>query len=320
LKILITGMTGFIGRYLAEALAARGHDVTGTTFPSMKVNPLPVSQTEIHTKSIDIRDRPMVDGLVASVCPDVVYHLAGQAYVLRSYEETELTFDVNVMGTIHLLDAVRRYCPEASVGVACSGAEYGVPRSLPIREDHPLEPLSPYGVSKATQDMVAYQYHANYGIRTHRLRLFGTTGPGKLGDAPNDFASQIASAETNGHGFVNVGNLSTSRDISDVRDTVRAMQTVLESGKPGEAYNIGRGTPVSIKTILDKLLSLSTAKIDVVVQKDRLRPSDEPALFPDISKIQKLGWTPEIPLDQTLADLLEFWRENSETTLMAGAQ
>jgi GDP-4-dehydro-6-deoxy-D-mannose reductase len=169
--------------------------------------------------------------------------------------------------------------------------------------------------------MVAFQYYANYGLRTYRMRLFGTTGPGKAGDAPNDFASQIARAEANGQGFVNVGNLSTSRDISDVRDTVRAMQTIIEFGKPGEAYNIGRGEPVSIKTILDKLLALSTATMEVVTESDRMRPSDEPILFPEISKIKKLGWTPKISLDQTLAELLDFWRSDSQrASLMAKAQ
>ncbi len=321
MNILVTGMTGFIGRHLAEALIAQGHDVTGTAFPPAKTALLPPALRNVCTETIDVRDKPMVDGLVKSVCPDVVYHLAGQAYVMPSYQDTELTFDVNIMGTVHLLDAIRRHCPHASVGVACSGAEYGQPRSLPIREDHPLEPLSPYGVSKAAQDMVAFQYHANYGLRTYRMRLFGTTGPGKVGDAPNDFASQIALAERNGRGFVYVGNLSTSRDISDVQDTVRAMQTVVELGEPGEVYNIGRGAPVGIRTILDKLLALSTAKIEVVAEKDRMRPSDEPTLFPDISKVQRLGWTPQIPLDQTLGKLLDYWRRDLEVvSLTAGAQ
>jgi nucleoside-diphosphate-sugar epimerase len=160
--------------------------------------------------------------------------------------------------------------------------------------------------------MVAFQYNANYGLKTYRMRLFSTTGAGKVGDAPNDFASQIAQAESNGHGFVKVGNISTSRDISDVRDTVRAMQTIVERGKPGEVYNIGRGAPDSIKGILDKLLALSTAAVEVVTEADRIRPSDEPTLYPDISRIQKLGWTPQISLDQTLAELLEFWRHDSE--------
>jgi GDP-4-dehydro-6-deoxy-D-mannose reductase len=312
LKILVTGMTGFIGRYLAEALVKQGHEVVGTAFlPHERVLSSPVLK-DVRVVLVDVRDQPMVEGLVASVRPDVVYHLAGQAYVIPSYRDTKLTFDVNVLGTVHLLEAIKLICPQASVGVACSGAEYGWPKSLPIREDHPLEPLSPYGVSKAAQDMVACQYHANYGLRTYRMRLFSTTGAGKVGDAPNDFASQIAQAESNGHGFVKVGNIATSRDISNVRDTVRAMQTIVERGEPGEAYNIGRGAPVSIKGILDKLLALSTAAVEVVTEAERIRPSDEPTLYPDISRIQKLGWTPQISLDQTLAELLDFWRHDSE--------
>ncbi len=314
-------MTGFIGRYLAESLVEQGHDVTGTMFPPID-NPLSSRvKRNIATKLIDIRDGPMVNGLVESTRPEIVYHLAGQAYVIPSYQNAELTFNVNVVGTIHVLEAIRRYSPDASVAVASSGAAYGLPKSLPIQEDHSLEPLSPYGVSKAAQDMLSFQYHANFGLKTYRLRLFATTGPGKLGDAPNDFASQIASAESNGPTLVRVGNLSTSRDISDVRDVVQAMQTVVERGDPGEAYNVGRGVPIAIRDILDKLLALSTAKIEIENDMGRMRPSDEPTLYPDIAKIRKLGWTPRITIDQTLAELLEYWRSNPQPIIsMAEAQ
>lgn len=256
-----------------------------------------------------MRDRAAVERIMESIRPDCVYHLAGQAYVIPSYHDPVLTFEVNVLGTIYLLEAVRRFCPSTSVAVACSGAEYGWPKALPIREDHALEPVSPYGVSKAAQDLLAYQYHASHRLDTFRLRLFGTTGPGKVGDAPNDFASQIALAEANGgHGVVRVGDLSTSRDISDVRDAVRAMQVVVSRGTAGEAYNLGRGTPVRIQDVLDQLLKLSAAKVEVRSDAARMRPSDEPTLFPDVTKIRKLGWEPQLTFKQTLADLLDYWR------------
>ena len=305
-------MSGFIGRYLAELFVSQGHDVTGTKLPGDERRPLPPSLKDVPTELVDVRNRPMVEGLVESVRPDAVYHLAGQAYVIPSYEDADLTYNVNLLGTVHLLEAVRRYCSGASIGVACSGAAYGMPNSLPIREDHPLEPVSPYGVSKAAQDMLCFQYHANFALKIYRLRLFETTGPGKVGDAPNDFASQIARAESSDEPFVKVGNLSTSRDISDVRDVVQAMQTVVEKGEPGEAYNVGRGSPMGIKDVLDKLLALSTAKVTVVIDKYRMRPSDEPVLYADNSKIRKLGWEPHIPISQTLADLLDYWRGHSE--------
>lgn len=313
MKTLITGLTGFIGRYLAQALLAEGHDVLGTGLSISERTWLPSSLQHIAVKVLDMRNRAAVEALIEWARPDCIYHLAGQAYVVPSYENPELTFQVNVLGTIYLLEAVRRFCRNTSVAMACSGAEYGWPRTLPIREDHPLEPVSPYGVSKVTQDLLASQYHASYNLKTYRLRLFGTTGPGKVGDAPNDFASQIALAELNGgHGVVSVGDLSPTRDISDVRDVVRAMQIVVHCGEPGEAYNIGRGVPVRIREVLDELLALSTAQVEIRQDPARIRPVDEPTLYPDVAKVRKLGWKPQLPLKQTLADLLDFWRKHPE--------
>ncbi len=306
-------MTGFIGRHLAQSLLADGHNIFGTRLNKSEQALLPSFLREIPVETIDVCDREAVETLVKSTQPDCIYHLAGQAYVIPSYRDTELTFKVNVLGTIYILEAVRRVCPHASVAVACSGAEYGWPKSLPIREDHLLEPLSPYGVSKASQDLLAFQYHANHGMRTYRLRLFATTGPGKVGDAPNDFASQIAIAEANGgRGIVQVGDLSRSRDISDVRDVVRAMKMVVECGEAGEAYNIGSGRPVQIKEVLSQLLMLSKADVEIRVDPGRKRPSDEPTLFADVTKVRKLGWHPQFSLGQTLSELLNFWREHHE--------
>lgn len=313
MKVLITGMTGFIGRYLAESLIRDGNEVAGTGYRESERRLLPTKLQKAPLQILDMRDRTMVEKTVESVQPDCIYHLAGQAYVIPSYRDPVTTFEVNVLGTIYLLEAVRRSCPRASVAVACSGAEYGIPRKLPILEDHPLEAVSPYGVSKVTQDLLAHQYHASHDLNTFRLRLFGTTGPGKVGDAPNDFASQIARAEANsGRGVVQTGDLSTARDISDVRDTVRAMERVVARGEPGEAYNLGHGAPVRIREVLDQLLALSTSRLEVVSAPERMRPTDEPVLYPDTTKVQKLGWEPQISLKQTLADILDFWRKHPD--------
>lgn len=319
MKVLITGMTGFIGRYLAGSLLGEGNDVVGTGYRESERRLLPAMLQKVPLQILDIRDCTMVEKIVESVRPDCIYHLAGQAYVIPSYRDPVTTFEVNVLGTIYLLEAVRRSCPGASVAIACSGAEYGIPKKLPISEDHPLEAVSPYGVSKATQDLLAHQYYASHGLRTYRLRLFGTTGPGKVGDAANDFASQIVLAEADGgRGVVRVGDTSTSRDISDVRDTVRAMQIVVSRGAPGEAYNLGRGVPVRIQDVLDQLLTLTTANIEVLKDRDRLRPSDEPILFPDLTKVRNLGWEPRLTLKQTLSDLLDFWRKHRELIVRPG--
>ena len=313
MKVLITGMTGFIGRYLAESLIAEGNEVVGTGYRESERQLLPTRLRKVPLQILDMRDRTMVEKIVESVRPDCIYHLAGQAYVIPSYRDPVTTFEVNVLGTIYLLEAVRRSCQGASVAVACSGAEYGLPKKLPISEDHPLEAVSPYGVSKAAQDLLAHQYHASHGLNTFRLRLFGTTGPGKVGDAPNDFASQIARAEANsGRGVVQTGDLSTARDISDVRDVLRAMERVVARGEPGEAYNLGHGTPVRIREVLDQLLALSPARLEVVSAPERMRPLDEPVLYPDTTKIKKLGWKPQISLKQTLADILDFWRKHPD--------
>lgn len=312
-------MTGFIGRFLASALAADGHEIIGTGFVEAEKAFLPAELEDVPILPLDMCDRARVEAVVEKAVPDWIFHLAGQAYVIPSYRDPRLTFEVNVLGTISLLDAVRRFCPEASVALACSGAEYGVPRVLPIREDAPLEPVSPYGVSKATQDMLGLQYHLSYGLRTFRLRLFGTTGPGKTGDAPNDFASQIARAEANdGRGVVQVGNLTTSRDISDVRDVVAAMTTVVSRGKPGEAYNIGRGVAIPVRRVLDILLALSSANLEVRQAPERMRPSDEPLLYPDVSKVMALGWEPAIALERSLAEVLDFWRHHHELLVATG--
>ena len=305
-------MTGFIGRNLAASLLRDGHDIVGTGLTEGEKAFLPPELEGIPALRLDMRDRPLVEALIKVTRPEAVYHLAGQAYVIPSFRDPVGTFETNVLGTVYLFEALRKHSPDAPVAIACSGAEYGWPRSLPIKEDHPLEPVSPYGASKAAQDILAFEYFKGHGLRTYRPRLFGTTGPGKVGDAPNDFASQIVGIELNeGRGVLYTGDLSTARDISDVRDTVQAMRTIMECGQPGEAYNVGRGSPVPIREVLDRLLAETPARIEVRSVPERMRPADEPTLYPDTSKLRALGWEPVIPLEQTLRDLLEFWRSHA---------
>ncbi len=311
LKILITGMTGFIGRNLATSLLKDGDDIVGTGFTEGEKAFLPPELDGVPVQRLDMRDQAAVESLIKVVQPGAVYHLAGQAYVIPSFRDPIGTFETNVLGTVYLFEALKRYSPTATVAIACSGAEYGWPRSLPIKEDHPLEPVSPYGASKAAQDILAFEYFKAHDLRTYRPRLFGTTGPGKVGDAPNDFATQIVRIELNGgRGVLHTGDLSTARDISDVRDTVQALRMIMERGQPGEAYNVGRGLPVPIREVLNVLLAATQARISIRPVPERMRPADEPTLYPDTSKARALGWEPKIPLDQTLHDLLGFWRSH----------
>jgi len=198
--------------------------------------------------------------------------------------------------------------------VAGSSEEYGFvhPHELPMKETNPLRPLSPYAVSKVAQDLLAWQYFKSYGLRTVRTRGFNHTGP-RRGEVfiCSNFAYQIAEIEKGKRdSVIKVGNLEAKRDFSDVRDIVRGYWLCLEKGKEGEVYNIGQGKAYSMKEVLDLMLSLTKVKVKVEVDPQRLRPSDVPILISDSTKFRKLtGWKPEIPFEQSLQDLLDYWRE-----------
>ena len=309
MKVLVTGGTGFIGYYLAKLLLGEGHEVvathydSGSLLESMRID-------GVDYRKLDISSNEQVSKLIADVQPDEIHHLAGQAYPVPSWKNPARTFEVNVLGTIHLFEAVRRMNSDTRIVNACSGAEYGDRVKLPIIEDSVLRPLSPYGVSKATHDMLVYQYYRSYGMPLFSLRLFSTTGPGKSGDAINDFASQVVAAEADGS-KVNVGRLDVIRDISDVRDVVAAFRLVSDRGVPGEAYNVGSGKRYRIGDVLNMLVSMAKTKVHHQVEEARIRPSDEKEIYPDISKISSLGYSPGYDMKHTLTDILDFWRKQS---------
>jgi GDP-4-dehydro-6-deoxy-D-mannose reductase len=203
------------------------------------------------------------------------------------------------------------------IQIACSSEEYGMvyPDEVPIAESNPLRPLSPYAVSKVAQDMMAYQYFQSYGLKTVRTRGFNHTGP-RRGDVfvTSNFAKQLASIEAGEQEpVIRVGNLEAVRDFTDVRDMVRAYWLAVTKGKPGEVYNVATGSGITIQELLDRLLALSTAKVRVEQDPERMRPSDVVRLVGDSSKFRAdTGWAPEIPFDKTLADLLAYWRERSK--------
>lgn len=286
--ILLTGAKGFIGSYLSAYLEENDHQVVG--------------DREVMLY-FDVRNREMVHHLIADVKPDVIFHLAAQPSVPRSWREPQLTFETNVVGTIHLLEEVRTHVPNAGVILASSSAIYGGSPN-PISEDHPLRPLSPYAVSKAAMDLLGYSYFKSYGLDIIRARIFGTIGPGKRGDAVSDFAQRIVLGENP----IRVGNLDPVRDLTDVRDTVKALIILMEKGQPGEAYNICHRCVQPIRGILDEMIALSETKAEVVVDPDLLRPVDEPVIVGDNSKIRALGWKPEIPIRKTLEDVLQAHR------------
>jgi GDP-4-dehydro-6-deoxy-D-mannose reductase len=311
MRALVTGGTGFLGTYLVSFLAGQGADVTATHLPRLAPSPgAPSPPKGVRLQALDVTDRHQVERVVAETRPEVVYHFAGQAFVIPSWEDPAGTFATNLTGTLYLLEELRHHFPKTRFAFAGSGTEYGDPPRIPTPEDSPLRPTSPYASSKAGADLLCYQYFRSFEIPVYRYRIFGTTGPGKRGDSTNDFASQIARLETEPEPrVIRVGNLDKQRDIQDVRDAVRAMVTVVEKGQPGEAYNIASGVPRNVRENLATLLSFARVPIQVETVADRIRLVDEPIHLADTGKLRALGWTPQIPFEQTLRDILESWRK-----------
>jgi len=314
MRILITGITGFAGSHLADYALARGDvEVFGTArwrSPSQNIEHIADKITVIDA---DLRDASSVESLVADIKPERIFHLAAQSYVVSSWKLPSETITTNIVGTVNIFEAVRRAKYSPRVLVACSSEEYGYvePHEVPITEDNPLRPLSPYGVSKVGQDLLSYQYFKSYGLEAVRTRAFNHTGPrrGRVFVCSN-FAIQIVEVQKGLRPHVSVGNLDAVRDFTDVRDTVRAYWLALEAGAAGEVYNISSGTGYSIREVLEKLIALSGTDVAVEVDNERLRPSDVPLLIGDNSKFKKqTGWQPEVPFDQTLSDILTYWRE-----------
>lgn len=314
MKILITGVTGFAGSHLADYALARGDvEVFGTArwrSPSQNIEHVADKITVIDA---DLRDASSIESLVADIKPDWIFHLAAQSYVVSSWKLPTETITTNIVGTVNIFEAVRRAKYSPRILVACSSEEYGYvePDEVPITEDNPLRPLSPYGVSKVGQDLLSYQYFKSYGLEAIRTRAFNHTGPrrGRVFVCSN-FAIQIVEAQKGLRPRVSVGNLDAVRDFTDVRDTVRAYWLALETGAAGDVYNICSGTGYSIGDVLEKLITISGADVAVEADDTRLRPSDVPLLIGDNSKFTKqTGWRPEVPFDQTLSDILDYWRE-----------
>ena len=316
MRVLITGITGFAGSHLAEYILANHPDVEifGTVRWRSRMDNVVSILDKIRLIEADIKDMVSLKSVLAESKPDRIFHLAAQSFVPTSWKCPAETFAINAIGEINLFEAVLDLGIKPKIQVAGSSEEYGQVFSdeIPMKETNPLRPLSPYAVSKVAQDFLAFQYYKSYGLRTVRTRGFNHTGP-RRGDVfvTSSFAKQIAEIEKKKRPpVISVGNLEAKRDFTDVRDMVRAYWLALERGVEGEVYNIGRGQAFSMKEVLDLLMSLSRAKMEVKVDPERLRPSDVPVLLADSTKFISLtGWQPMIPFKQTIVDLLNYWRE-----------
>jgi GDP-4-dehydro-6-deoxy-D-mannose reductase len=313
-KVLITGVTGLAGGHLAELLIQEGHDVCGLDILESSLSKLGEIGEKICFYECDVRDTTSVRNLVERIQPDMIFHLAALTSIPASWQQSKETYEVNILGTMNVLEAARQSKHRPRVHIPGSSAEYGMvyEHENPVSEQAPLCPLSPYGVSKIAQDMMGYQYYMNYGLHVVRTRAFNNTGPrASASSVCPAFAKQIAEIEQKMiPPVIRVGNLDVRRDFADVRDVVRGYWLALERGEAGEVYNVCSGTSYAARQVLNMLLkSSSEPRIEVVSDPTRLRPSDVPLLVGDFSKIrQQTGWKPAIPFDKTLKDLLDYWR------------
>ena len=312
--VLITGVNGFVGSHLAELMVDEGYQVCGLAL-TRDLSNLSRIESRISISQGDIRDSKIVENILAEVKPDYLYHLAGSAFVPDADANPRSVYEVNFLGTLNLLEAVRSTGLTPKILIVGSGEVYGhVPEEhLPVKEEYPLKPISPYGVTKACADLLAYQYATTYQMDLIRVRPFNHIGPRQSEQfVCSSFAKQIVEIEKGlCKPVLHVGDLEARRDFTDVRDVARAYRIILESANGGEVYNIGSNKAWKIWDLVKILIGESLVKgIELQQQQVRVRTNDIPLMLCDASKLRKaFGWEPEIPMEQTLRDLLGYWRE-----------
>jgi GDP-4-dehydro-6-deoxy-D-mannose reductase len=293
MRAAVTGSSGFVGGHLVPYLRSLGDDV--------------VTLDRSGPEPVDVTDGAQVRDVLRAARPEAVYHLAGLSHVGESWDAPETVFRVNAQGALNVLHA----CADAGVErvlVVGSADEYGVVdhKDLPITEEAPVRPITPYGASKAAADILALQAFLGDGLGTLRVRAFNHTGPGQSASmVVPGLAHRIAGAERAAGSKISVGSLDIVRDMCDVRDVVRAYRLLVERGTPGEAYNVCSGRGVSVRELADAMLAMSDAPLELVVDPELVRPVDVPRLVGSPAKLgADTGWQPEISLEQTLGDVL----------------
>jgi GDP-4-dehydro-6-deoxy-D-mannose reductase len=306
-SILVTGAGGFAGSHLVDALVADGVSVVAWHRPGS----LPGPQTAVRWESVDILDRDGVARALMAATPRIIFHCAGAAHVGSSWQNSLTPLETNVLGTHHVLDGIRRTGLRSRVVVTGSALVYRSSTAA-LSEDSPLAPSSPYGLSKLAQEMAALRAAERDGLPIVVARPFNHAGPRQNPSyATANFARQIALAEAGrAPSTIHVGNLDACRDLTDVRDTVRAYRALADRGAAGRVYNVCRGYAYSVRELLDGLLALARVPLDVKPDPTLFRPNDTPIVLGDPARIaRETGWQAAIPIERTLGDLLEYWRE-----------
>ena len=310
-RCLITGCGGFIGSHLAAYLLERGVAVWGL----FHRRPIKGEQyRRLRALQVDILDADALSQAVAEADPDTIFHLAAQTLILPSWQQPEETLRTNVLGTLHVLQAAIASSTGPAVVLAGSSAEYG-PRAgegTPLKESDELQPVSPYGYSKVAAELLGWLFWRTQGLRVLCVRPFAVIGSRKVADVCSDLARSIVAVERGRSESLAMGNIEVVRDFVDVGDTVRALALVAEKGAAGEAYNICSGTGHAIYEVLGRLRA--QAQVEIPVERDpaKLRPFDDPVLVGDNTKLRALGWQPTISLDQSLAEIMAYWRAEAD--------
>jgi len=312
MKALITGITGFAGSHLADYLIDQeGIEVHGIKRPRSRIEFL---RYDVNYHEGDINDLSSILDIVEEVEPEYIFHLASQSFVPLSWKAPRHTLTTNIIGTQNILDAAHRYAPKATIQIAGSSEEYGLvdPEECPITEQQPLRPLSPYGVSKVAADLLGQQCHRSYGLQIIITRAFNHTGP-RRGEqfVTSKIARQLALIKLGkAEPVLELGNLEAVRDFTDARDMVRAYWLAVNRCQPGIPYNIGTGTGYTISQVFSKLYKIADVKAEMKQDPQYMRPSDVPRLLCDSTAFRyATGWKPEIPFEQTLQDLFDYWVE-----------
>ncbi len=314
MKVLITGATGFVGSHLCQYLLQQGDEVHGTFIYQDERDRFSEDlKKDVTLYQCDLTDIEQIRHVLMSVRFDRIYNLAAISSVHKSWKGQDLVIRVNLYGWLNLLEAIQESCPESKVLMISSGEVYGIVPGdqQPISESQPLHPINPYACSKGAQELFCYQYIHSYQLQIVIVRPFNHTGPRQV---PNfvcsDFAKQIAEIEKgNRDPVMSVGNVEAQRDFSDVRDVVRAYHLALEHCPVGMPVNVASRKSWSIQQVLDILLQFTKVSIEVRQDPDRLRPSDVALMLGDYSLLrQQSGWQPEIPFEETLLSVLEYWR------------